>query len=49
MNHLKQGLYVITEDHQLDFDSLLTKTEIILDCNISALQYRKKCNLPAKI
>jgi len=42
MNQLKQGLYVITEDHVLDFDSLLSKTETILDNNISALQYRKK-------
>lgn len=42
MDQLKQGLYVITEDHVLDFDSLLSKTETILDNNISALQYRKK-------
>jgi len=47
MHGLTPGLYVVTEDQQLGFDQLLIKTEIILECGISALQYRRK-NAPYK-
>ncbi|NNE38123.1 MAG: thiamine phosphate synthase [Gammaproteobacteria bacterium] len=42
MHRLTPGLYVITEDQDLEFDELLVKTQTILGCNVSALQYRKK-------
>jgi thiamine-phosphate pyrophosphorylase len=42
MNKLQKGLYVITEDQLLNFDEVYTRTEEILCCHISVLQYRKK-------
>ena len=46
-NKLKKGLYVVTDHQHLKFGELISKTELILQAGISALQYRNK-NAPGE-